>query len=147
MSGYYDQLNYSGVGGASAYAPSAPVTATMPATQAAAGVSGTFNPQMGATGAQAGMAGYQTPQLTGWQKYGYVMDGIGAIGGLWGAIQQNKIAKEQLALSREAYNTNMNNTIKTYNTALEDRIRARYAMEGRSDQADAYIEENKLSRS
>ena len=41
----------------------------------------------------------------------------------------------------------MNNTIKTYNTALEDRIRARYAMEGRSDQADAYIDENKLSRS
>lgn len=90
--------------------------------------------------------GMQSPALTGWQKFGYVMDGIGAIGGLWGAIQQNKIAKQQLALSKEAYNTNMNNTIKTYNTALEDRIRARYTMEGRADQADAYIDENKLTR-
>jgi hypothetical protein len=94
----------------------------------------------------AGAGGMQSPALTGWQKFGYVMDGIGAIGGLWGAIQQNKIAKQQLALSKEAYNTNMNNTIKTYNTALEDRIRARYTMEGRSDQADAYIDENKLTR-
>lgn len=94
----------------------------------------------------AGAGGMQSPALTGWQKFGYVMDGIGAIGGLWGAIQQNKIAKQQLALSKEAYNTNMNNTIKTYNTALEDRIRARYTMEGRADQADAYIDENKLTR-
>lgn len=90
--------------------------------------------------------GMQSPALTGWQKFGYVMDGIGAIGGLWGAIQQNKIAKQQLALSKEAYNTNMNNTIKTYNTALEDRIRARYTMEGRADQADGYIADNKLTR-
>ena len=90
--------------------------------------------------------GMQSPALTGWQKFGYVMDGIGAIGGLWGAIQQNKIAKQQLALSKEAYNTNMNNTIKTYNTALGDRIRARYTMEGRADQANSYIDENKLTR-
>lgn len=95
---------------------------------------------------QMSPGGMQSPALTGWQKFGYVMDGIGAIGGLWGAIQQNKIAKQQLALSKEAYNTNMNNTIKTYNTALEDRIRARYTMEGRADQADAYIDENKLTR-
>ena len=95
---------------------------------------------------QMNPGGMQSPALTGWQKFGYVMDGIGAIGGLWGAIQQNKIAKQQLALSKEAYNTNMNNTIKTYNTALEDRIRARYTMEGRADQADGYIEDNKLTR-
>ena len=93
-----------------------------------------------------GAGGMQSPALTGWQKFGYVMDGIGAIGGLWGAIQQNKIAKQQLALSKEAYNTNMNNTIKTYNTALEDRIRARYTMEGRAGEADGYIEDNKLTR-
>ena len=95
---------------------------------------------------QMSPGGMQSPAMTGWQKFGYVMDGIGAIGGLWGAIQQNKIAKQQLALSKEAYNTNMNNTIKTYNTALEDRIRARYTMEGRADQADSYIDENKLTR-
>jgi hypothetical protein len=99
-----------------------------------------------AQGQQMYPGGMQSPALTGWQKFGYVMDGIGAIGGLWGAIQQNKIAKQQLALSKEAFNTNMNNTIKTYNTALEDRIRARYTMEGRADQADTYIDEHKLTR-
>lgn len=82
-----------------------------------------------------------------WQGVGNVMQGVGALGGLWGGIQQNKIAKQQLALSREAYDTNMNNSIKTYNTALEDRIRSRYAMEGRSGEADAYLEKNRLSRS
>ena len=151
MAGYYDQMNYSGLGAAGSYAPAAPVNATMPASTAAqTGASGAFVPQMGANGQVGTMNGsplYQTPQLTGWQKFGYVMDGIGAVGGLWGSIQQNKIAKEQLNLAKESYNTNMNNTIQSYNTALEDRIRARYAMEGRSDQADAYIEENKLSRS
>ena len=92
--------------------------------------------------------GMQSPALTGCQKFGYVMDGIGAIGGLWGAIQQNKIAKQQLALSREAYNTNMNNTIQSYNTQLADRIRARYIMEGRSEaEMQEYIEKNSLSRS
>lgn len=136
---YLDQMNYGGM-----VPGMPPVNSNMPMdASGGAGVGQTFNQGQGA---QMGQAQMQTPQLTGWQKFGYVMDGIGAIGGLWGAIQQNKIAKQQLALSREAYNTNMNNSIKTYNTSLEDRIRARYAMEGRSDQADGYIDEHKLSR-
>ena len=133
---YVDSMNYGGVYGVP---PVGAVNATMPTQQQQMGPSQAY-------GAQANAGQMNTPQLTGWQKFGYVMDGIGAIGGLWGAIQQNKIAKQQLALSREAYNTNMNNTIKTYNTALEDRIRARYVMEGRADQADGYIDEHKLTR-
>lgn len=150
MSGYYDQMNYTGMGGSGSYAPSAPVNAMMPASQQSQGVGATFTPQMG-EGGQVGMVNgspvYQTPQLTGWQKFGYVTDGIGAIGGLWGAIQQNKIAKQQLALSRDAFETNMRNSIQSYNTTLEDRIRARYAMEGRgSSEADAYLDDNRLRR-
>lgn len=149
---YTDAMNYGSMYGQSAYPYQLPQTTQNP------GVSGAYMPGMDPmTGqvvqagvqppGQANSQGYQTPQLTGWQKFGYVMDAIGTIGGLWGAIQQNKIAKQQLALSKEAYNTNMNNTIKTYNTALEDRIRARYEMEGRAAEADGYIERNKLSRS
>lgn len=145
MDDYLEQMNYGSMYGNSAYPTTMPANAMTP-TQT--GTSGNISGMHGNTGqaAQKGQAGMRTPQLTGWQKFGYVMDGLGAIGGLWGAIQKNKIAKQQLALSKEAYNTNMNNTIKSYNTALEDRIRARYIMEGRSDEADAYISEHKLSR-
>lgn len=139
---YLESMNYGGYYNPAAmnnYAVGAPVNAMMPAPQVQGGPSTAMTPQ-------ANVNGMQSPALSGWQKFDYVMDGLSAIGGLWGAIQQNKIAKQQLALSREAYNTNMNNTIKTYNTALEDRIRARYTMEGRADQADAYIDEHKLTR-
>ena len=139
---YLESMNYGGYYNPAAmnnYAVGAPVNAMMPPTQMPTGPSNAMSPQANANG-------MQSPALSGWQKFGYVMDGLSAIGGLWGTIQQNKIAKQQLALSREAYNTNMNNTIKTYNTALEDRIRARYTMEGRANQADAYIDEHKLTR-
>jgi hypothetical protein len=108
------------------FAPNAPMNAGM------------NHGQMGSTG---------TPQLSGAQGFGFAMQGLQALGNLWGMIQQNKIAKAQLALQREAYETNMNNTIKTYNTALEDRINARYAMEGRQDQAGGYMDRHRLSRS
>ncbi len=152
MPGYYDQLNYTGVGGSGSYAPAAPVTSQMPSAQGQQqqGVSGSFNSQMAGAGggiAAPSSGGMTSPQLTGWQKFGYVTDGLGAIGGLWGSIQQNKIAKQQLALSREAFETNIRNSIQSYNTTLEDRIRARYAMEGRgSGEADAYLDENRLRR-
>lgn len=149
MVGYLDQMNY----GSPSYNTGTvmPVAATMPTTTDTTGVAGSLIPQAanaGGMGQVAAPGGYATPQLTGWQKFGYVMDGIGSIGGLWGSIQQNKIAKQQLALSREAYNTNMNNTIQSYNTQLADRIRARYIMEGRSEaEMQEYIEKNSLSRS
>ena len=44
-------------------------------------------------------------------------------------------------------NTNLNNSIQSYNTSLEDRARARGVMEGQSDeQVQSYIDKNKLSR-
>lgn len=74
--------------------------------------------------------------------------GLGAlqtVGGLWQAYNANKLAKESIGLQKQAYQENSANQKKSYNTALEDRIRARYATEGKSDaQADNYINENKL---
>lgn len=76
---------------------------------------------------------------------GMVIGGVQALGSLWNSYQQHKIAKEQLSLQREAFQTNLANNTQTYNTALEDRIRARHNTEGRSSgETDAYLQEHSL---
>ena len=73
--------------------------------------------------------------------------GLGSIqvlGSLWNSFQQNKLAKESLKFQKNAYSTNLKNQTQSYNTALEDRINARYATEGRSEEADAYISKHRL---
>lgn len=76
--------------------------------------------------------------------------GLGALGSLaniYGGFQANKLAKDQLNFTKSVTNTNLNNQIKSYNTALEDRARSRATAENRSQSsADEYIEKNKLSR-
>ena len=82
------------------------------------------------------------------QKGGAVDIGIGAIGtlgSLWNSFQQNKLAKKSLAFQEKTFDINLRNNTKTYNTQLEDRIRARYNTEGRSGEADAKIEQDRLS--
>lgn len=82
------------------------------------------------------------------QKGGALSVGIGAagtLGNLWNSFQQTKLAKQSLNLQTRAFDTNLANQTKTYNTALEDRIRARYNTEGRSSsEADAKIAANRL---
>lgn len=100
----------------------------------------TFDP----TGKQQGGSdiGWNIPTLqTGFQ-------GLATLGNLWGAYQGNKLARKQLALSTDAYNTNLTNSIKSYNTQLEDRIRGRYSPTNAIGQAEAtkQIEANKLVR-
>lgn len=74
-----------------------------------------------------------------------VMGGIQTLGSLWNSYQQHKIAKEQLGLARETFQTNLENNRQTYNTALEDRIRARHHTEGRgSGETNAYLQEHSL---
>ena len=74
-----------------------------------------------------------------------ILGGIEMLGSIWNSFQQQKIAKEQLALARETFQTNLENNKKTYNTALEDRIRSRYVMEGRSSaEADSYLASHNL---
>ena len=79
------------------------------------------------------------------QGLGTILSGIGALGSVYGAYQQNKLAKETLAFNKQAYATNLADNRQTYNTSLEDRIRARYNTEGRSSgAADEYLSTNKL---
>ena len=76
------------------------------------------------------------------------LKGLATLGNLWGAYQGNKMARKQLALSTDAYNTNLTNSIKSYNTQLEDRIRGRHSPTNAIGQAEAdrQIEANKLVR-
>lgn len=76
---------------------------------------------------------------------GLALGGIQTFGNLYNSFRQSRLAKEQLNLSRDAYRTNLQNSTQTYNTALEDRIRARYNTEGRSSgDAEAYLSDNRL---
>ena len=74
--------------------------------------------------------------------------GVGALktlGSIWSASKQHKLAKQSLNFQQRAFETNLNNQRSSYNTALEDRIRARYHTEGRSSgEADNYINKNRL---
>jgi hypothetical protein len=81
------------------------------------------------------------------QQGGAIQMGIGALstlGSLWNTFQQSKLARESFKFEKQAYKTNLKNQTQTYNTELEDRIRTRYAAEGRPEQADAYVAKNKL---
>lgn len=69
---------------------------------------------------------------------------VQTLGSLWNSYKQTKLAEKSLNFQTEAFRTNLANQTQTYNTALEDRIRARYATEGRSDEADAYIDRHSL---
>lgn len=70
---------------------------------------------------------------------------IGGFGALWNGIQANKLAKEAFSFQKKAYERNYSNQVDSYNTALEDRIRARYAQSnGSSADAEAYIQNHRL---
>lgn len=98
---------------------------------------------VGVPGAGGGQGGFFGPNFA--NNAGMVLSGVQALGSLWNSYQANKLAKEQIGLQREAFQTNLANQKQTYNTALEDRIRSRYNTEGRSSgEADAYIDKHKL---
>lgn len=130
----------------------APSMAPLQATARSAQVTGGYTPVTPSTAVGASGAGVNAPMGAGdgpgfWSAEGGAGLALGAIqtlGSLWNSFQQNKLAKQSLALQTRAFETNLANQTKSYNTALEDRINARYATEGRPDEAAAYIEKNKL---
>lgn len=78
---------------------------------------------------------------------GIALQGLSSLAGIWSAMQQQKLAKEQFGFQKEVTNTNLNNSIKSYNTALEDRFGSRGVAEGRSDEYTRdKIAQNRLSR-
>ena len=76
------------------------------------------------------------------------LQGLSSLSGIWAANKGLKQAKEQFEFQKGVTNTNLNNSIKSYNTALDDRINARAAQQGNMSQAQVadYKRLNQLSR-
>ena len=77
------------------------------------------------------------------------VNALAAIGGLYSAFQSNKLAKDQFNFTKEVTNTNLNNQIKTFNTTMEDRARARARLDGHADPeayTKDYMDKNRISR-
>lgn len=80
------------------------------------------------------------------------LQGIAALLGGFGGLQQNKMAKKQLNLARDQFNfqkdfanRNYANELAAFNTAMEDRINARAAQEGRGQEyVNDYLSRNRL---
>jgi hypothetical protein len=86
---------------------------------------------------------------TGWlgngQNLGAAVQGIGALTGAWLGYQQMKVAKDQLNFQKDAWAKNYGNSVKTYNTSLEDRIRGRTAdYSGKEGDVQSYLDKNRL---
>lgn len=135
------QVNLAGgsnVGSAAAAATSA---ASGVADAATDGFGGNF---LWGAGDEVGLLGNQS-QGVNMKGVNLALGGIEALGNMWMSYQSHKLAKQSFALQEESYRTSLADNRQTYNTALEDRIRSRYAAEGRSDaEADSYIAENSL---
>ena len=100
-----------------------------------------YSPQAAAAPAAGFELGFNAPSL----RLG--LQGVNTLGNLWGALQSTKLAREQLDFTKNITNTNLNNSIKSYNTALEDRARSRGFTQGQSDtDINNYISANRMSR-
>lgn len=80
------------------------------------------------------------------------LQGVSALLGAFGGMNQNKMMKKQLNLARDQFafqkdvtNRNFANQLQAFNNALEDKVRSRAAQENRPDgYAEQYFEDHKL---
>ena len=100
----------------------------------------------GALGSKFGKLGeYLTSD---YRNMAAVLQGIGSFGSMLNSRKELGLARENLAFKKEAYNTNMNNQIKSYNTALEDRYRGRTSeYVGKENDIRDLLQKNQLTRS
>lgn len=76
---------------------------------------------------------------------GSITEAIGGLGQLYLGFEANKTAKDSLNFQKQAYQSNLQNQTKSYNLALEDRVRARTVQKnGSQAEADQYINKHKL---
>jgi hypothetical protein len=61
------------------------------------------------------------------------LGGLQALGSLWSASQQNKLAKKAFNFQSGILNTNIANQIKDYNLGIDDKFRSRAVVEGTSN--------------
>lgn len=122
--------------------PSQAATAALPAVASVLGTSG------GAGGASAGGLSALGGASGGGGALGAAGSAVGILGGLaniYFGFQAQKLAKKQFNFQKDAYNNNLVNTVQSYNTSLEDRIRARHNTESRSaGETASYLNNNRL---
>lgn len=64
--------------------------------------------------------------------------GVGVLGGvanIWSGLQQNKLARQSFNYQKGLADTNLGNSIRSFNLQLDDKLRSRQVMEGSSDAA------------
>lgn len=73
---------------------------------------------------------------------------LNSLGNIWGAMQAQKLARDNFNFTKDVTNTNLTNSIQSYNTALTDKLTSRAKAQGMSDaDRDAQIAANRLVRS
>lgn len=89
--------------------------------------------------------GFNFGNLLNFDNLGSIAQGIGSLGQLYMGGQQLGLARDTFNQTRDAYNQNMANQTKTYNTALEDRIRGRSSnYSGKEEDVQGYLTNNRL---
>jgi hypothetical protein len=100
-----------------------------------------WTPPGGSSGLGAGTGlGFntQTGQLA--------LGGLSSLAGLFASQKALGLAEDQFDFTKKTTNTNLRNQAQSYNTALEDKINSRAAMEGRdSKYVQDYLTKNRLS--
>ena len=77
---------------------------------------------------------------------GLGIQGLSVLGSLVMGLKQLSLANKQFAFQKQFATTNLTNQVKSYNTALADRLNARQVMQtGSTAGAQAQIDANKLS--
>ena len=96
-------------------------------------------------GAPAGATRGFFGKIGGLEGLGTIAKGLASLGGVYAALKGVGLARDQLDFSKRTYDTNLANSTKSYNTTLEDRARARFITEGRSDEElQKYLDKNRL---
>lgn len=101
------------------------------------------------TGFMSNLNKYVNDNLGGWDNVWKAGElGLGTLQtgmGIYGGLKQLGLAKDQFNFTKRIAEANLANSLKSYNTALEDRARARYAYQtGNANDADEYIKKHRL---
>lgn len=130
------------------------MAAAMPTYMDASGyanLSSYASPAPSYSGSQLSLTPTTSDGLKGWlsngQNLGAVIQGFGTVAQAYLGWQAMKQAKQQLNFQKEAFNANLNNSISSYNTSLEDKIRGRTSnYEGKEADVQAYLAKHSLKR-
>lgn len=113
---------------------------------AAAGAAGSTD-WMSALGSLGSLFGGKDAK--GNQSTGLLSGGLGllqGVGNLYMGMQSYGLAKDQLAAQQQAYKTNLANSVASYNTSLEDKIRGRSSnYDGKEADVQSYLASHKLN--